>query len=238
MDDSLKISIITAVFNVEETLRYTLDSISCQTYKNYEVVIIDGGSSDSTIDVAESYREKIHNLTILSEKDKGVYDAMNKGIGLAKGEFVYFLNAGDLLFNNMVLHNVSNSLKGDCVVYGNAYTYNENNNLIPYRVGVFSKYRLAITNICHQTIFYPCSILKHQLFDLRYSIFADYDLNMKLWKQIDFKYIDVDIVKYEGGGLSATKRDIAFEKVYKRKIIVNLGIDAFIYLINSKLLKK
>lgn len=231
----LLISIITVTFNTGDKLVATLDSVCSQSFQDYEVVIVDGCSKDNTLDIARSYQAKLAKLSIYSEPDKGIYDAMNKGVRLAKGEYVYFLNSGDLLYDKDVLANVARQLSGGNLVYGNAITQNEAGEPKPYRVGEFSKYRLAHTNICHQTIFYPRETLLAHPFNLQYRLFADWDVNMQLWKKVRFSYTNQDVVLYEGGGASDVQKDIAFKNDQLRLITKYLGIDAIGYLILRKL---
>lgn len=233
-----KISIITVVYNAGAKIKMTLDSIFNQIYKDYEILIIDGASKDDTLSIVQTYLGLIPNLRLYSEPDKGVYDAMNKGINKAKGEYVFFLNAGDVFFDNHVLSSVGRYLNGLDIVYGNAYTYDDNNILKPYRVGKFNKYRLANTNMCHQTIFYPLAVIKNNQFNLRYCLFADYDLNIRLWGRNKFVSTDINMVKYEGGGISATCFDDEFERVYLKKVRKYLGVDALFYLLASMVVRK
>ena len=100
----MKLSIITINLNNKEGLQKTIESIVNQTFRDYEFIIIDGGSNDGSIDVIELYKE---NITYwISEPDKGIYNAMNKGISIAKGEYYYFLNTGDRLISNDVLEKI------------------------------------------------------------------------------------------------------------------------------------
>lgn len=233
----MKISIITATYNVERSLPMTLNSISEQTFNDYEVIIVDGNSSDSTVSVAESYKGKVNDIRIYSEPDQGVYDAMNKGIKLAKGEYLYFLNAGDILYDKEVLSHISKYLIEDLLVYGNAVCMNSKGNEIPYKVGLFNKYRLAYTNICHQAIFYPKEIVCAHLFNLNYRLFADWEMNMYLWNKTNTIFIDTDITIYENGGISATQTDKAFSHDQIKLILKHLGIDSIVFLVLRKFFK-
>lgn len=97
-----KFSIITVTYNAEKVLEDTIQSIVTQSYKNVEYIIVDGGSTDGTLTIVNKYKEHIH--TIVSEPDKGLYDAMNKGIKLATGDYLCFLNAGDGLHEDDTLY--------------------------------------------------------------------------------------------------------------------------------------
>lgn len=232
----MKITIITATYNVEGSLSMTLNSISEQTFRDYEVIIIDGDSRDNTIGVAQSYINKIVKISIFSEPDAGVYDAMNKGIKLAKGDYIYFLNAGDILFDKNVLSNVACYLDGDTLVYGNAYSLDSNGKITPYRIGEFNKYRLAHTNICHQTIFYPRLYIEKHLFDLKYKLFADWETNMFFWNRCKHNFIDTSIAIYENGGMSVTQTDKLFKKDQVKLIYKHLGLDSILYLTLRRIL--
>lgn len=127
----MKISIITVVFNNAKTINIAIDSVLSQTYKNVEYIIIDGGSTDGTVEIVKSYKEKINYF--LSEKDQGIYDAMNKGIKIATGEIIGILNSDDRYCNKYVLEDIiytfSKGKDYDCV-YGNLlYLKNDK----PYR---------------------------------------------------------------------------------------------------------
>ena len=97
-------SIVTITWNAHKTIEVTLNSVADQTYKNYEYIVIDGASDDGTIDILDKNRHQINIL--ISESDNGLYDAMNKGLNVATGEYVIFLNAGDTFYNNKTLENI------------------------------------------------------------------------------------------------------------------------------------
>ena len=231
----MKLTIITATYNAKGKIQKTLESVSKQTYRDYEVIIMDGCSQDTTIIEAEHYHNKIENLRIYCEPDKGVYDAMNKGIKLAKGEFIYFLNAGDILYSDDVFENIYKDLNSINLVYGNAYSYDEYGNVIVYREGCFDKYRLAKTNLCHQTVFYPAVLLKQYNFELKYKLFADWALNMCLWKKTKPIHKNIFVTLYENGGISATQRDALFESRQLLLIYNYLGLDVLLKLFVKKL---
>jgi len=119
-----KISIITVVFNGESLIERTIKSVLEQTYTNIEYIIVDGLSTDRTLTIVEQYSSKI--AKIISENDKGIYDAMNKGLKIATGDYVLFLNAGDELYANSTLTKVFENFSNADVYYGNAAITNEN----------------------------------------------------------------------------------------------------------------
>ena len=148
MESDPKISIIIPTYNASKTLSVALESILEQSFNDYEILIIDGLSTDHTVELAKGYQDE--RIKIISEKDSGIYDAMNKGIRLAKGEWLYFLGSDDRLFDKDVLKKVSQWFGQDYdVLYGNVVFS------ISQRVydGRFSAQKLIARNICHQAIF-------------------------------------------------------------------------------------
>ena len=230
-----RISVVTVCYNAVNTIDNTILSVINQTYSNIEYIIIDGASTDGTVDIINKYRDKIS--IFVSEPDKGIYDAMNKGIRLALGDYIYFLNAGDILFGVDVLRTIANYLDGKSVYYGDAYTRGSLGEIKSFRIGPFSKYRLARTNICHQTIFYPTDCISKEFYNLDYRLLADYVMNMYLWRKAKFFYVNIPIIVYEGGGVSEFEIDETFKKNRRRLILKCLGIDAWMYLVFIKVKK-
>ena len=185
-----KITIITVCYNAINSIEKTIISILSQTYKNLEYIIIDGGSTDGTIDVIKKYEKQISYWK--SEPDKGVYDAMNKGIELATGEWVNFMNAGDSFYNTEVLQslNLYFSDSQTDIIYGD--TCIEINNKNKYRVipENISNIELHLP-FCHQSCFVKSSIIKNNLFLLQYKYVADYAMFYKFYQLgYKFKYIN------------------------------------------------
>lgn len=232
----MEISIVTVTYNAEKYIECTLNSILKQTYLNYELIIIDGASSDSTIKILETYYNKISSMKIISERDRGIYDAMNKGANIAKGNFILFLNAGDSFYNENVLTDFESLAKDFRVIYyGDAFGVDGNGKIDPYRVGHFTKYRLSYTNICHQTIFYPRFLFCNNKFDLQYKVLADWDFNMRMMQKSKFCYLNCPIVLYDLSGISANVQDKVFEKRQKAIILKYLGIDTIFFLLLKKM---
>jgi len=202
------ISIITVVLNGADTLERAIKSVICRKYKDFEYIIVDGGSVDGSIGIIKQYESKLAYW--ISEQDRSVYDAMNKAVSLASGKWVYFLGADDQLLDGF--ETAASYLKDEkTIYYGNVYRP------IIDRIydGKFSAYKLACKNICHQSIFYSRCIWDKYSYDLKYPIFADYELNLRCFADahINFQYIPVTIAVFsDEGGLSPTQVDVAFEK--------------------------
>ena len=157
--NEIKISIVTVTYNAEKVIDSTMDSIISQDYTNKELIVIDGGSKDLTIDKINKIGNEIN--IFISEKDAGIYDAMNKSLELATGDFLIFMNAGDSFYGTDTISNVAKFITDKrAIYYGNAIYFSENLNEHIKRGGAFDKYRLAKTNLCHQTIFYPKLVYK------------------------------------------------------------------------------
>lgn len=215
----MKISIITVVYNAIDSLEKTMLSVFNQTYSNIEYIVIDGGSMDGSLNLIEKYQDKI-NFSI-SESDKGIYDAMNKGLKFATGDFAFFLNSGDLFFENNTVEKVFRKITCvECLYYGDVHLMNLNK----LYWGEFSRYKLAIGNICHQAIFYPRSIYSKYQYNLEYKVFADYYYNLSIFPIVKFIYIFETISFYDNSGFSVMTQDLDFEKVVNKMVRMNLGL--------------
>lgn len=210
----MKFSIIVCTYNASRKLSRTLDSVVVQTLNDFEVIIIDGLSVDGTQSVVKSYQQKYpEKICFLSERDLGIYDAMNKGVRVAKGEYVYFLGSGDELYNSSVLQKVNSELlfnKLD-VLYGDV----ELGNTTRIYGGQFTKERLLKENISHQSIFFKRDIFRSVgEYDIRYVSHADWVHNMKWFNSsaIISQYVPLTIARYELGGRSKTVFDAQFYK--------------------------
>lgn len=203
----MKLSIIIPTYNSATVLRRALDSVIGQTFADWEVLVMDGASTDQTVDIVKSYQDE--RLKIFSESDDGVYDAMNKGVKIAGGEWLYFLGSDDWLLNNMVLQNFFSSDIDDFeVVYGDV----EADQLTSEHKGEWTVDTIEY-NRCHQAIFYKRSLFaKNGLYDSKYKLFADYAFNLKWFLQgkTKSKYIDLTIAHYSKGGMSESCIDELF----------------------------
>lgn len=187
-------------------------SLFSQTFVDYEYVVVDGHSTDGTLDALNRCRDKIDIL--ISEQDNGIYDAMNKGINLVKGEYIYFLNAGDTFYEPATLEKVAASLTenpGD-LLYGDIALIDETGSTLKIKShalinNVKSFFYRTIT---HQSVFARAALFrKIGLFDLDYSIYADYDWLIKCFKNpaVTRIYLPLIIAEYLTGGVSQQNKD-------------------------------
>jgi glycosyltransferase involved in cell wall biosynthesis len=198
------------VRNGVDTMESCIQSVISQAYEKTEFIIIDGGSTDGTLDILRRYDSRITFWS--SESDSGIYDAMNKGTRHVTGERILFLGCDDTLSAD--LRTVAPLLiHADTIYYGDAY-WRGRQRLYD---GPFTTTKLALTNICHQAVFYPRSVFTKYSFNLRYSLQADWELNMRCFSdpEFRFKYIPVQVATYNDlHGLSSVRRDLALEQDY------------------------
>ena len=208
MQNTFKISIITVVFNSQKLIERTIKSVLQQSYAGIEYIIIDGGSIDGTIEIIKKYQSKI--AIVKSEKDKGIYDAMNKGLGLATGEYVLFLNAGDELYNADTLTTIFYASPDADVYYGNTKVVNEQGTELgdrrlkpPVRLNWKSlKFGMCVS---HQS-FIPKRALCN-FYDLNFAVSADIDWMIKVLKKSKrIVNTNVYIAKFLEGGVSNKHR--------------------------------
>src|SRR3990167_1514325 len=169
----MKVTIITVCKNAQDTIEPTLKSVFSQTYKNIEYIIIDGKSTDRTLDIVNIYKDKISK--VVSGQDRGIYDAMNKGINKSTGDILYFLNAGDQLFSKETISNIVKVFveSNTEIVYGDIATCESINQkqFILRRQNHVSKSYLVHDTIYHQSIFAKKSIFnKYGTFSTKYAI--------------------------------------------------------------------
>lgn len=216
-----KISIITVCYNAQETIQYTIDSVLSQQYSNFEYIIIDGQSTDMTCSILSSINNP--KFKYISEPDEGIYDAMNKALGIASGDFLIFLGADDLFYSDKVLLDVVPFLKKQDVVYYGDVLLKRGRNLYD---GKFSRWKFGYKNICHQSVFYPKSIYKSHLYDKDYRLVADWVYNLQLLKEgIKFVYINNIVAIYNNeDGASSSNSDIKFLNEKNILIISSVGL--------------
>ncbi|OGR30519.1 MAG: hypothetical protein A2139_08060 [Desulfobacca sp. RBG_16_60_12] len=213
MEKLTKISIITPTLNSGKTLEACILSVANQTYSNKEHLIIDGQSTDDTLSIFKKYAAKYPQIKWVSEKDGGIYDAMNKGINLSSGDWLYFLGSDDIFCSNTVLHDIFNRMKVSKfdVIYGNVKWGNTEQ----LYDGPFSRLKLLQKNICHQAIFTRKIVFDNLgKFDTNYKAWADWVFNLQWYNRRDIRhcYIDIAIARYNLDGYSKHNHDMLFIK--------------------------
>ncbi len=205
----MNVSIITVTLNCEETIQRTIESVLCQTYRSFEYIIQDGGSSDRTIDIIESYADVFKDRGLAFrcyiEKDQGIYDAMNRAVLKASGEWVNFMNSGDQFYSSETLALVFSAsiTPNSMVLYGNTIT------VLPWgekliRAKVLNEIRNRMI-FCHQSSFTQTCLLRKFPFDLKYKICSDFHFFRKVYIEgKGFHYYNQVISIYDGdAGFSA-----------------------------------
>ena len=196
------ITVVTVVYNGAATLEQTILSVVNQTYDNVEYIIVDGASSDGTLDIVKKYEDKIDYWQ--SEPDGGIYDAMNKGIGLATGVWINFMNAGDKFYSDSVILSVFENIRYDCsVIFG------QTNQVFDFGCRVVLPEQMTEKSkhlgFCHQSCFTNRDVFNDYKYDTKFKICADYDLYHKLLvNKKCFFYVNYIISSYDNsGGLSS-----------------------------------
>jgi glycosyltransferase involved in cell wall biosynthesis len=222
------ISIIVPTYNSETCIVACLESIIGQTYGEKEIIIIDGLSSDNTIEIVRTYTARFPAIRFQSEKDNGIYDAINKGIRLAKGEWIYILGSDDRMFENTTLEKVSpllGKMKGS-VIYGNVQVMEEAGWAKDGEIygGEFSLEQLLKRNICQQAVFYRKKIFSELgYFNPSYKVCADWDFMLRCYAAKTTCYIPEVIAKFAGGGASISLSDQTFENDFVENLYSNFG---------------
>ena len=233
----LKISIITATYNSESVIRETLESIFLQTYTEIETIIIDGLSTDSTLSIVNSFGTKIDS--VISEKDHGIYDALNKGVKISNGDIIGFLHSGNLFYDQEVVFDIAKCFENPNVhaVYGNLVYVQKNNISRIVRQWKSENFHSDLLKRGwmppHPTLYVRRSIFNElNFFDLSFKISSDYDFIVRLFsnEKLSFKYIPRILVKMRTGGISNNSINSiylkSFEdlKIIKKNSIGGLGV--------------
>jgi glycosyltransferase involved in cell wall biosynthesis len=210
----MKISIITATYNSSKTIKDTIDSLVMQNYSDLEYIIVDGNSSDNTLDIISEYNNKL-NIKLISEPDKGIYDAMNKGVKMATGDIVGILNSDDFYYKNDVLFKINKCFVESPdvdAIYGDLVYVNNDDVSKQTRYWKASEYEeeklIWGWIIPHPTFFVRHEVYEkcEKIFDTTFSLAADYELILRLLKtyKIKVKYIPEILVSMRDGGASAS----------------------------------
>lgn len=202
----MKFSVITVSYNAAKTIETTIQSVLGQEYADVEYIIIDGGSTDGTQEIIKKYENTISYW--VSEKDSGIYDAMNKGVSVASGDYIYFLGADDCLIDSTVISRISKGIYDDTdILSAGVYLVDEELHLERFMSGMHAadKNQFNGLMIPHQGMFVKCEIMKANFFDLTYSIASDYDFFLKCYynPNIKFQFMDTPVAYYSSGGVSS-----------------------------------
>ena len=204
--EQMKISVVTVCFNEEHTIRDTIESVIGQDYDDYDYVIMDGGSSDNTLEIINEFADR-PNLSYYSEPDNGLYDAMNKSLDKISGDYVIFMNSGDMFYDSCVLSDVAGQLDSD-IVYGNVYRRCAAGDHIETYKGTHSERIITMLCgkiFCHQSQFTRTSVMREYGFRESHKITADYDFVVRaLSDKRSFKHVNRVICSFDNdGGMSA-----------------------------------
>lgn len=240
----LKISIITICFNNEEVIRKTIESVVNQDYQNIEYIIVDGKSKDGSLDIIREYEGRIAKF--ISEPDKNLYDAINKGISLATGDVVGLIHAGDRLFNGSVIGKVADHFMQNDIdlMYGHSVLVNEQD--LPVRVNKSPAYRRSLVKRgwmpSHQSIYIRRNIIEQiGLYKLELHPSSDYEFFLRYFyfNKLRIKRLDQFILRFSMGGISTRNymRNIRSQDQQMQGWIMN-GEKAPFYLVPLKLARK
>jgi glycosyltransferase involved in cell wall biosynthesis len=202
------LSVIIPTYNSQLSIERCLDSLAAQNYQDFEVYLIDGGSSDRTLAIASDYRSHLPWLRIISEPDKGTYDAMNKGIDAVQGRWIYFMGSDDEIYDENVFFDIFNSSSIDKYefIYGDVLVSGDTNWAKSGQLydGYFDLEKILTKNICHQSIFYRKSLFERWgRYSTKYPICADWDINIRFFSRTNPLYVDRTIANFYSGGLSS-----------------------------------
>ena len=241
----MQLSIITINLNNSEGLRKTIESVVSQTFTDFEYIIIDGGSTDGSVDTIKQYSDKIAYW--ISEPDKGIYNAMNKGIVQAKGKYCLFLNSGDWLAEKNILSSVFKLNLFQDIIYGNLIIskHGKDKQYLTYpqekNISLFFFYSRTFP---HQSTFIRKTLFDKRLFAEEYKIVSDVDffINAIIYDKVSIKYINMVVSYMEDGGvgtvineLHLNERKILKEKYFK---YLTTDFDHFLFLNSSPLMNE
>ncbi len=223
------LTVVTVVYNGEKYLEETILSVINQTYENIEYILIDGGSTDGTVDIIRKYEDSI-DLWI-SEKDQGIYDAMNKASDLANGKWINYMNCGDTFCNNEVIANIEfNKFNKNSIIYGNAKVFNGERKFLkiqkPFKMTKLNLTIFLTGVVCHQAVIY------NRNFNFKFP--NKYKLKGELYSYFEYLnhgktiYIDLDICNYFLEGVGRKQKNKNFIEAWS-VLKEHVGIMRFLY---------
>lgn len=235
MQVTAKVSVITVCYNDASNLEKTIKSVLEQNYANLEFVVVDGGSKDGTIELIKKYEQSI-DLWV-SEPDKGIYNAMNKGIKMATGKWLNFMNAGDLFAGPSTLSQIPFEASAKSgIIYGQTIRENA---YISHPMDIDSSLKIGHIMACHQSMFFNKDILTEELYYAeKYVLVDDYDLVSRIYnKGYDCKSVALPIANFLGGG-ATTDRDFSARLGHYKAITHNFGFMALLQSVLRRLVGK
>jgi glycosyltransferase involved in cell wall biosynthesis len=225
-----KLSVITINRNNAAGLRKTIESVISQTFINYEYIIIDGGSTDGSVDIIKQYADKITYW--VSEPDTGIYNAMNKGIKVAKGEYLQFLNSGDWLYSNTVLDDVFKLDRTEDILYGSEILYYQDHRcFIKTYPTQLTGYFFYVGSLSHQATFHKATLFD-ALYSENYKIVSDWEFYIQkvIISNCSTYYLDKIIIYFDMTGISQiqtfetlqnNERKSVLEKYFPNRIMAD-----------------
>lgn len=214
-------SIITVCYNAQDEIGFTLESVKSQTFSDYEYIVVDGASVDSTLEIVHRATADMPRTTVKSEKDKGIYYAMNKGLDLSIGEYVIFLNAGDTFSDNDVLYRIADAAKRTHadIIYGQTQIVNKERKVIGMRHLTapehleFDDFKRGML-VCHQAFIPRRKIARH--YNTEYLFSADYEWCLRCLRQSKRNfYIGGTIINYLDGGTTNKNHKASLKERFK-----------------------
>lgn len=231
----LKISVITVNYNNIDGLKATIESVVGQSYKNVEYIVIDGGSCDGSEDLIQSHRERF--AYAVSEKDKGIYNAMNKGLSASTGDYVIFMNSGDVFFDSNVILTVFKDREvGADVIYGSTICKEGEKGYLQHPLPLDCLVKKKTSPICHQSAFIKGELMRSWGYNEKYKILADYDFFYSCYRQgLRFEKVTKIISIYDKTGFSASPKN--YKRKYEERCLINnerpSGIKSFLKVIQG-----
>jgi len=243
-DNEFKVSIVTICYNNAEEIRATIESVIEQTYKNIEYIIIDGASDDGSVDIIKEYSDQI--AVFISEPDKNLYDAINKGLRKATGDIVGLIHAGDRLFNDKVIEKIASHFRNNNIdaMYGHSYLVNKDD--VPVRVNKSPEFSRGLIKRgwmpSHQSIYIRRELLdRYGFYNIELHPSSDYEFFLRYFyfKKIKVKRLDEFIVRFRMGGMSTKNymNNLKAQKIQKEFWKMN-GENAPFYFVPFKLARK
>lgn len=197
-----RVSVITVNYNSGDLLGRTLDSFRSQQYKDMEVIVVDGGSTDGATDVIREHQDIVTRW--VSEPDRGIYDAMNKGAGMATGEWIVFINAGDQLLGGALTNVFSHDTSQADIVYGDI----RKDGAVRVAPDTYRLYHRML--FCHQSVFCRRSLLQDLPFDISHRYSADHKFFVQQWQRgARFMHVPVAVAVFDTTGVSNSQRSRA-----------------------------